>query len=160
MPTADTKIVEESFKEGQKEARASAQLATVKKENETLMKAKQQLERAYRGAVEKPNRMHQVLAVGAGAIGVPIGFKLNEVLERKSAKMVDKETGKKTTAGKVVQHGLIPVGGLGLAVWGAFIENGAVSNAMMGGGVGIAAGSMIRSAFKVPLPVEAEALAP
>lgn len=147
----------EGFKEGQKAAKASTELASIKKENETLAKAKAAAERAYNAAIDRPNRIQLGIVVATAAVGTPIGFKANEFLERKTEKMVDPETGNKTGAGKFVQHGIVPMVGAIGTVGGAFIKNGAVSSVVMGLFSGLAVGSIVRSVYKVPLPALPEA---
>ncbi len=146
----DTKAAEEAFKEGQQVAKTRTELATTKKENELLAKGKAAAERAYNAAIERPNRVHLAIAVTTAGVGVGLGYKANELLEKKTSEWVDEETKEKTMLGKVVQHATVPVIGFGIAVWGAFQKNGAVSSAMMGGGTGLATGSIIRSALVPP----------
>lgn len=148
------KIAEESFKEGQKAASAAsarAELAHYKKENETLAKVKNQLERGYNRALEQPNKIQLGIAVSTAGVGVMVGFKGNQILEKKTSTWIDEKTGEQTMAGKVVQHGVVPAVGLGLAVVGAFVKSGPASAAIMGLGAGIAAGSVVRSAL-TPAP--------
>lgn len=154
-------VATESFKEGVKAAKKTGELETLKAENTRLEKLKGQMERAYNTAVERPNKLQLGIAVGTAALGVPGGFLANQYLERKSVTMIDKETGKKTATGKFVQHGIVPTVGVIGAVGCAFLKNGALSSAGMGFFAGLGVGSVVRSAFKVPLPpVEEAAEAP
>ena len=151
MPAPETKAAEEAYKEGQKQAKATTALAATQRENETLKKATRALERGYMEATSQPNLTQ--LGVGLGtAVGASfLGYKANELLEAKTAEWVDPDTGEKTLAGKIVQHGVTPVVGLAVAVLGAFAKNGTISAATMGSGVGLMAGSMLRSVM-TPAP--------
>ena len=84
------------------------------------------------------------LLIGAGSsvAGGMGGFKLQKYLAGTTAAKAVNEKGEPTFGAKAIRTG-VPVGaGILVALGGAFIPNGAVAAAVMGGGAGVAGGAL------------------
>lgn len=144
---SENKQIEQVVKAAKNEERLTLREKAEKLRVKALEKGKRTAERALREAREAPNITQLAIGTGAGLAAGMGGFKAQKYLAGTAmGQAVDAETGDPTFTAKLVRTGL-PVGaGLGLAIVGAFIPNGGIAAAVMGGGTGFAGGALT-SAF-------------
>lgn len=121
-----------------------------------LEKMNATLKRANGALLNAPQPVNYGIVAGTGAVGAIGGFKGQKALAKSTVEWVytaeqvpqnPELIGKPTTTAVMVKDVLLPVIGLGLAVGGAFIKHPTASAVMMGGGTGLATGSIISSAI-------------
>lgn len=127
-------------------AKAEQRLSLKEKENKLYVKGleakKRAAERTVRELREAPNMTQLVIGAGSSVAGGMGGFKLQKYLAGTTAAKAVNEKGEPTFGAKAIRTG-VPVGaGILVALGGAFIRNGAVAAAVMGGGAGVAGGAL------------------
>lgn len=127
-------------------AKAEQRLSLKEKENKLYVKGleakKRAAERTVRELREAPNMTQLVIGAGSSVAGGMGGFKLQKYLAGTTAAKAVNEKGEPTFGAKAIRTG-VPVGaGILVAIGGAFIPNGAVAAAVMGGGAGVAGGAL------------------
>ena len=127
-------------------AKAEQRLSLKEKENKLYVKGleakKRGAERTVRELREAPNMTQLVIGAGSSVAGGMGGFKLQKYLAGTTAAKAVNEKGEPTFGAKAIRTG-VPVGaGILVALGGAFIPNGAVAAAVMGGGAGVAGGAL------------------
>lgn len=127
-------------------AKAEQRLSLKEKENKLYVKGleakKRAAERTVRELREAPNMTQLVIGAGSSVAGGMGGFKLQKYLAGTTAAKAVNEKGEPTFGAKAIRTG-VPVGaGILVALGGAFIPNGAVAAAVMGGGAGVAGGAL------------------
>lgn len=151
MAKADSDVEEaarEGAKEGAKLAREKAAVKDLTLKERAMRKAANVYKKAAEEASSSPNLTQIVVGGALGMVGGAVGFKVNQFLRAKTAEWEWVNDEDERSIGSVLLADVAPpVLGLGLAVLGAFIKNGALSAAVMGFGMGMAGGSVTSTAF-------------
>jgi hypothetical protein len=127
-------------------AKAEERLSQKEKKQTLYVKGleakKRAAERTVRELREAPNMTQLVIGAGSSVAGGMGGFKLQKYLAGTTAAKAVNGKGEPTFGAKAIRTG-VPVGaGILVALGGAFIPNGAVAAAVMGGGAGVAGGAL------------------
>jgi len=151
MAKADSDVEEaarEGAKEGAKIARDRAAVKDLTLKERAAAKAARVYKRAAEEAMTAPNVTQIAIGGALGMAGGAVGFKVNQFLRAKTAEWgwVNDE-GERSIGSVLLADVAPPVVGLGIALLGAFIKNGALSAAVMGFGMGLAGGSVTSTAF-------------
>ena len=137
-----------------KAAKADERLTLKEKAQKLYVKGletkKRAAERTVRELREAPNMTQLVIGASSSVAGGMGGFKFQKYLAGTTAAQAVNEKGEPTFGAKAIRTG-VPVGlGIALAVGGAFIPNGAIAAAVMGGGAGVAGGALTSALLDTP----------
>ena len=137
-----------------KAAKADERLTLKEKAQKLYVKGletkKRAAERTVRDLKAAPNMEQILIGAGSSVAGGMGGFKLQKYLAGTTAAQALNEKGEPTFGAKAVRTG-VPVGvGLALAIGGAFIPDGAIAAAVMGGGAGVAGGALTSAFLDTP----------
>ena len=147
---SESKAIQQVVQAAQADVRAANKAKAEKHHVKMLERSKRAAERTVRELREAPNMTQLVIGAGSSVAGGMGGFKLQKYLAGTTAAQALNEKGEPTFGAKAIRTG-VPVGvGIALAIGGAFIPNGSIAAAFMGGGAGVAGGALTSALLDTP----------
>lgn len=147
---SESKAIQQVVQAAKKDERISLKEKAKAEYVKRIEKGKRVAERTVRELREAPNMTQLVIGAGSSVVGGMGGFKLQKYLAGTTAAQALNEKNEPTFGAKAVRTG-VPVGvGLAMAIGGAFIPNGAIAAAVMGGGAGVAGGALTSAFLDTP----------
>jgi hypothetical protein len=139
---SESKAIEKVVQAAQKDERNKIAVKARAAYVAGLEKTKRVAQNRIRELENSPNISQLTIGAIGGAVGGMGGFKAQKYLAGTTAAKAVNEKGEATFGAKTIRTG-VPVGvGLVMAIGGAFVNNGPLSAALMGGGAGIAGGAL------------------
>ena len=147
---SESKAIQQVVQAAKKDERISLKEKQKAEYVKRIEKGKRVAERTVRELREAPNMTQLVIGAGSSVAGGMGGFKLQKYLAGTTAAQALNEKGEPTFGAKAIRTG-VPVGvGIALAIGGAFIPNGNIAAALMGGGAGVAGGALTSALLDTP----------
>ena len=147
---SETKAIQQVVQAAKKDERLSLKEKAKAQYVKSLEIKRRAAEKDVRYLKRAPNMTQILVGTGASVAGGMGGFKLQKYLAGTTAAQALNEKGEPTFGAKAVRTG-VPVGvGLALAIGGAFIPDGAIAAAVMGGGAGVAGGALTSAFLDTP----------
>lgn len=155
-PEADNNMASEpkAVQQIVRAAKADERLSLKEKAQKAYVRSleikKRAAEKDVRYLKAAPNMEQILIGAGSSVAGGMGGFKLQKYLAGTTAAQALNEKGEPTFGAKAIRTG-VPVGvGIALAIGGAFIPNGNIAAALMGGGAGVAGGALTSALLDTP----------
>lgn len=147
---SENKAIQQVVSAAKAEERTSLKEKAKQAYVKSLETKKRAAEKDVRYLKKAPNMTQIVVGSGAAVAGGMGGFKLQKYLAGTTAAKAVNEKGEATFGAKAIRTG-VPVGlGILVAIGGAFIPDGTIAAAVMGGGSGVAGGALTSALLDPP----------